>query len=218
MTIRFWATTLVALVLGVACPAWAGIPIPILVTSDLTGSPTPHPNTMNFPSEVVGATSPAQTETITVHMSATQGGSGVPVPAAFTTTIDSVSVDSPEFAVTGGTCTTSPTNTALNDGNTCTVDLTFTPAAIGVRFAHLVVSCFIAEAIGVTSITCTDAPPPPPALKAGLNPQNFIGLQGIGLGGAIAAIAVPLMGNGALTLLALLLFAASMLAMRRSGR
>jgi len=217
MTIRFWATTLVALVLGIACPAWAGPPL-IIVTSDLTGSPTPNGNPMDFPSEVVGATSPAQTETITVHMSATQGGSSVPVPGAFVTTIDSVAVDSPEFAVTGGTCTTSPANTELTDGNTCTVDLTFTPAAIGLRLAHLVVSCFVAEVGGVTTITCIDAPPPPPALKAGLNPQNFIGLRGIGLAGAIAAIAVPLMGNGALTLLALLLFAASMLAMRRSGR
>jgi len=171
---------------------------------------------MNFPSEPVHTTSPVQTETITVHMIATQAGNPVSVPDFFTTAVASVAVDNAEFAVTGGTCTTGPTNVGLNDGSTCTIDLTFTPAALGTRVANLLVSCAVAEAAGELVITCNPVAPPP-ELKAGPLPHDFIVLQGLGLGAVGAALNVPMLGNGALTLLALLLFAASMVAMRRKG-
>jgi hypothetical protein len=200
MGIRSFTIACAALALCAAGAAHAGAPI--IVTSALTGAPTGVPNTMAFPPTQVNATSAAQTETVTVHMSATESGSPVVVPPFYTTSVTSVTVDDPAFTITGGTCTTPPTNQGLADTDTCTVALTFTPTTAGLHVASLFVTCFVAEAVGVTSITCDNVQ------------HRFIGLQASGVLAAIAT-AVPALGNVSLTVLALLLFGASVLAMRR---
>jgi hypothetical protein len=202
MVIRSISIACAALALCVTGAAHAGAPQPIIVTSLLTGAPTGVSNTMVFPPTQVNTTSGAQTETVTVHMSATQGGNPIAVPPFYTTSVTSVTVDDPAFTVTGGTCTTPPTNGGLNDSNTCTVALAFAPTTAGIHVASLFITCFVAEAVGVTSITCDNVQ------------HRFIGLQASGVLAAIAT-SVPALGNVSLTVLALLLFAASALAMRR---
>jgi hypothetical protein len=202
MAIRSFTIACAALALCLAAAAHAGAPLPIIVTSTLTGAPTGVPNTMVFPPTLVNTASGAQTETVTVHMSATQGGNPIAVPPFYTTSVSSVTVDDPAFAVTGGTCTTPPTNQGLNDTNTCTVALTFAPTTAGIHVASLFVTCFVAQAVGVTSIVCDNVQ------------HRFIGLQASGVLAAVAA-AVPALGNVSLTALALLLFGVSVMAMRR---
>jgi hypothetical protein len=203
MSIRSWSAALAAVVFVATGSAFGGVPLPIIVNSSLTGSPTVVTGVMAFPAQPVGATSPAQTETMTVHMNATQGGSPVAVPSFFTTTVSTVTVDDPAFAVAGGTCTTPPANQGLNDSNTCTIALTFTPAAAGLHMASVFITCIVVEAVGGASIACDNVQ------------HRLMGLQGTGGLAAIVAAAVPALGSGALTALALLLFGASMLALRR---
>lgn len=203
MSIRSWSAALAAVVLAATGSAFGGVPLPIIVNSTLTGSPTVVTGVMAFPAQPVGATSPAQAETITVHMNATQGGSPVAVPPFFTTTVSAVTVDDPAFAIAGGTCTTPPTNQSLGDSNTCTIALTFTPAAAGLHIASVFITCMVVEAIGGASIACDNVQ------------HRLMGLQGTGGVAAFVATAVPALGSGGLTAMALLLFGASVLALRR---
>lgn len=186
------------LALCMAGGAWAGGVTS--VTGTLTGAPTALGGTMNFPSQPVNTTSPAQTETLTVVMSANDGAGPVPIPPGFVTRFVGASVNNAEYAITGGTCVP---NLDLLNGENCTLQLAFTPAAGGVRAGVLSVQCTVIALVGVITLACDNLSHP------------FMLLSGIG--NVIAAIAteVPALGPLPLTALALLLFGASVLAMRR---
>jgi hypothetical protein len=202
MPVRFLAIAAAVITLGVTGAARAGAPLPIIVTSWLTGSPVAVDGNMSFPAQDPGATSPPQTETLIVHMQATQGGNPVAVPDFYSTTISNVVASPAGFVIEGGSCTTSPGNEGLHDGDTCTVSVAFAPTAAGLVERDLDVTCFVAEAVGVVTLACDNTPN-----------RFLLLLRGVGLGGL--ANAIPALGRGGLTLLALGLVVASGLAMRR---
>ncbi|MFZ0817966.1 MAG: choice-of-anchor D domain-containing protein [Candidatus Sulfotelmatobacter sp.] len=86
--------------------------------TEITMSPSP----VGFGSEAVGTTSAPMTVTVTNH-----GTTAVKVTSATIT-----GVDKGDFAITGNTCTTISAS-----GGTCSITVTFTPAASGVRTGTL---------------------------------------------------------------------------------
>jgi hypothetical protein len=89
--------------------------------TEITMSPSP----VNFGSETVGTTTAAMTVTVTNH-----GTTAVKVTSATIT-----GTDKGDFAITSNTCTTISAS-----GGTCTIAITFTPAASGSRKATLSLS------------------------------------------------------------------------------
>lgn len=183
------------------CAAWvlccsagtalAGSPIIGLIT----GAPTLVGATMGFPTQPVSSTSPVQTETLTAHL-----GSAAPIPPGTAVKLVGTSIDNPEFAITGGTCAP---NLIMANGDNCTLQMQFTPSVAGTRNAQLSVRCAVVSVVGVIGLVCDDTSRP------------FIQLTGVGtVLGALAA-AVPALGTGSLTILALLLFVGSVLLMQR---
>lgn len=166
------------------------------VTGTLTGSPTPAvTGTMDFGTQAVGTTGAAQTETITAHLAAVPP----PVPAGFVAQIKSVTSNSGEFQVTGGSCLGG--SVFLPDGSNCTVQLAFAPAAVGTRSAALLVQCAVTAAAGVVVFACDNVV------------HQFMLMSG--LGAASVQAAIPTLGREALTALALLLMLASFHYLRR---
>ena len=164
------------------------------ISGSLTGAPVVQGGTMNFGAQPVGTTGSAQTETLTAHLFTPTP----PLPGGTSVRIVSVTSDTGEFQVTGGTCTP---GALLPDGGTCSVDLAFTPAAAGARAGGLSIRCAVATAVGAISFACDDAV------------HQFMLLAG--LGQAIAQTAVPTLGAVGLTALALLLLAFSLRYLRR---
>ncbi|MGE5089699.1 MAG: hypothetical protein ACM3QY_11280 [Candidatus Levyibacteriota bacterium] len=163
------------------------------VTGSLTGSPTPAvTGTMDFGTQAVGVAGAPQTETITAHLVAVPP----PVPPGTVVQIQSVASNSSEFQVTGGTC---PGGALLPDGQTCDVQLTFTPAAVGPRSGALSVQCAVTAVVGVIAFVCDGVA------------HQFMLMSGLG---AIQA-AIPTLGREALTALALLLMLTSFYWLRR---
>jgi spore coat protein U-like protein len=162
------------------------------VTGSLTGSPTPFAGTMDFGTQAVGSVGAPQTETITAHLVATPP----PLPPGMVVLIQSVASSNGEFQVTGGSC---PPGIALTDGQTCDVQLAFTPAAVGPRSGTLSVQCTVTAAVGVIAFVCDGVAHP------------FIAMNGLG---ALQA-AIPTLGREALTALALLLMLSSFHYLRR---
>ncbi|HSQ81339.1 MAG TPA: hypothetical protein VLU54_09425 [Casimicrobiaceae bacterium] len=163
------------------------------VTGTLTGSPTPAVvGTMDFGTQPVGTAGAPQTETITAHLVAVPP----PVPLGTVIQIQSVASNSGEFQVTGSTC---PAGTLLADGQTCDVQLAFTPAAVGPRSGALSVQCSVTAAVGVIAFVCDGVV------------RQFMLMSGLG---AVRA-AIPTLGREALTALALLLMLASFYWLRR---
>lgn len=171
--------------------ALAGSPI----IGSITGAPTLLSGTMSFPAQPVSSTSPAQTETLTAHLAS----AGTILPGTAVRFVGA-SIDNPEFAITGGTCVP---NFDMVDGANCTLQMQFTPSVAGTRNAQLSVQCAVVSVVGVLALVCDNASHP------------FIQLMGVGtVLGAVAA-AVPALGTGSLTILALLLFGGSVLLMQR---
>jgi hypothetical protein len=163
-----------------------------VVTGSLTGSPTPFAGTMDFGTQAVGSTGAPQTETITAHLVATPP----PAPPGTAVLIQSVASSNSEFQITGGSC---PPGIALADGQTCDVQLAFTPAAVGPRSGALSVQCSVTAVVGTIAFVCD-----------GVSHQ-FMLMSGLG---ALQA-AIPTLGREALTALALLLMLSSFHYLRR---
>ncbi|MEP7063575.1 MAG: hypothetical protein ABI881_14365 [Betaproteobacteria bacterium] len=174
--------------------AWAGGGV---LAGALTSAPTLLGGTMSFPAQPVNAASAPQTETLTAHIVAVPG----PIPPGTALQIAGTSIDNADFAVTGGTCTPI---FFLADGAGCTLQLTFTPSVAGPRTAQLSVQCALTSVVGVVALVCDNVMRP------------LIQLSGFG-NALVAAVAtaVPTLGAGPLTALALLLFGASIVLMRR---
>ena len=162
------------------------------VTGTITGAPTPFAGTMNFGTQAVGTIGAPQTETITAHLVATPP----PLPPGMVVLIQSVASSNSEFQVTGGSC---PPGIALTDGQTCDVQLAFTPAAVGPRSGALSVQCSVTAVVGTIAFVCDGVA------------HQFMLMSGLG---AIQA-AIPTLGREALTALALLLMLASFHYLRR---
>jgi hypothetical protein len=180
----------------VAAFLWAGAATgQTTVTGTLTGSPTPAPGgTMSFGTQTVGVAGAPQTETMTAHLVA----SPPPLPPGYVAVVQSVTSNSGEFQVTGGTC---PGGVFLSDGQSCDVQLTFTPAAAGTRNGALSVQCSVAAAVGTIAFICDGVS------------RTFMLMSG--LGAAAVQAAIPALGRQALTALALLLMLASFYYLRR---
>lgn len=194
--LRLFAAALCALC--VAGHAWAGAPI--AVTGFFSGSPVGVGGSMTFPAQTVNTNSPTQVETVNVQMTALDGTTPVSVPPFYNTRFIGASIDNPDFAITGGTCV--PGLDIANGGN-CTLQLAFTPSAPGARNGVLSVQCAVIASIGVVMVSCDNLIHP------------FLQLAGVGSAIAAVATAVPALGAGSLTALALLLFGASILWMHR---
>lgn len=168
----------------------------VSVTGSLTGSPTAAPfGTMGFGTQPVGTTGPTQTETITAHLVATPP----PVPTGYVAWIKSVTSNSGEFQVTGGSCLGG--TVFLPDGSNCTVQLAFTPAAAGTRDGILSVQCAVVAAVGTVAFVCDDVV------------HQFMLMTG--LGASVVQAAIPALDRLALTALALLLMLGSFHYLRR---
>ena len=100
--------------------------------------------TLGFGSVNTGSTSAASTLTVTNT-------------GAATLQLSAIALSSSEFARTGGTCT--PT-TALAVGTNCTVNVSFTPSATGVRSATLSISHNASSAASTVSLAGTGTTPP----------------------------------------------------------
>ncbi len=163
------------------------------VTGSLTGSPTPAViGTMDFGTQAVGIAGAPQTETITAHLVA----SPPPLPPGYVALVQNVTSNNGEFQVTGGTC---PAGALLADGETCDVQLAFTPAAVGPRSGALSVQCTVTAVVGTIAFVCDGVA------------HQFMLMSGLG---ALQA-AIPTLGREALTALALLLMLASFYWLRR---
>ena len=163
------------------------------VTGTLTGSPTPAVvGTMDFGTQAVGIAGAPQTETITAHLIA----SPPPLPPGYVALVQNVTSNNGEFQVTGGSC---PPGIALSDGQTCDVQLAFTPAAVGPRSGALSVQCSVTAVVGVIAFICDGVA------------HQFMLMSGLG---AVQA-AIPTLGREALTALALLLMLTSFYWLRR---
>jgi hypothetical protein len=195
MAIRRLAAGVALIACCVAGSAWAGGGV---LAGTLTSAPTLLGGTMSFPAQPVNTASSPQTETLTAHIVAVPPG---PIPPGTVVQIAGTSIDNADFAVTGGTCTPI---FFLVDGAGCTLQLTFTPSVAGPRTAHLSVQCALTSVVGVVALVCDNVMRP------------LIQLNGFG-NAIVAAVAtaVPTLGAGPLTTLALLLFGASIALMRR---
>jgi 6-phosphogluconolactonase (cycloisomerase 2 family) len=96
----------------------------------IAGELTLTPNPLNFPPDtVVGATSPAQTLTVTNTGPATVRFSAITLGGA----------NAGDFQIVTNRCTT-PTSGALSANTSCTIDFTFNPQTAGARTATLSVA------------------------------------------------------------------------------
>jgi len=173
--------------------ARAGVALPVAV---LDGNPTPMAtqplSTKWFGNAVVGATVNGAVETATVTFYSGVGD----------VSIDSITTTG-DFAVAGGTCVGA---TGLLHGQSCTLDLTFTPTAVGDRWGQLNITCRVVTAVlGIVGLVCND-----------IDQVAYL-LHGTGLLAQIAR-AVPMLGREGLTLLLMAMFAVSLLALRRKRR
>lgn len=173
--------------------AQAGIPV---IEAVLNGNPTPMAQqplaVKDFGDATVGATVNGATETVTVTI----------VGGVATVDIDSITANG-DFAVAGGSCVGA---TGLQNGDTCTLELEFTPTVAGLRTGILDVRCRVgATLIGVLGLVCDNSD------------RDAYELQGNGILAAIAQ-AVPMLGREGLTLTIMLIFAASLLGLRRKRR
>jgi len=159
----------------------------------ITGAPTVIGSplaTKDFGNSLVGTPVAGAQETVTVNLA----GTTLPVQ------ITGIAATG-DFSVTGGTCT----NAAAQylDGNTCTLDLQFLPAAPGTRTGQLSITCrVVATLIGVVGLTCDGGS------------HTAYNLTGNGILAALMQ-AVPTLGREGITLLALLMVIVSSLALRR---
>ena len=123
----------------------AGVGSVSLNGTGITPPPTLSPTSLTFGSQNVGTTSAAQTVTLN-----NPGAAAQPVSISFSTT---------EFAqpsgAAGGSC-----GNSVAAGASCTINVTFTPAATGLRTATLTVA-----GVGNVSLSGTGITPPPPTLS-----------------------------------------------------
>jgi hypothetical protein len=189
---RFFTVGWFALLLSAVVPqAIAALP----PMPSLTGSPTNLAldplATKDFGSAAVGTAVNGTLETLTVNVQGATGPSGVQFDA---------SNPSGDFAVAGGTCTDPPAS--WSSIGTCTLQLRFAPIATGIRNGLLSISCrALTVAIGIAGLVCDGV----------LHDAYYL----TGIGTAIAANPVPALGREGLTLMALMLIGASLLALRR---
>jgi serine protease len=129
----------------------------------------PSPTGVNFGGIQVGQAAPAQTVTFTNTDNDLLTLSGNPVSLTGTNMAD--------FSVIGGTCTN---NLPLAQGASCTVTLSFTPGALGVRSASLVVTSTATNSPVSVSLSGSGAPPTvavsatdAAAAEAGSDPGTF---------------------------------------------
>lgn len=107
-----------------------------------------------------------------------------------------------DFQITGGTCVQG-TTVLVSPGNSCTIDLRFTPTAVGTRTGTLTVDCSPVAVAGGITITCdTDN-------------QTITNIALSGLGQILDSLPVPALSRYELTALALLLFALAGWSLRR---
>ena len=175
--------------------AFAGTIPPYVLTGNPTNMGQSPLETKDFGNAVVGNTIAGTTETVTVVLN---GGQSL----GETVNISNISATG-DFTVTGGSCVGA---TGLTANDTCTLNLSFTPTATGSRSGVLNVTCnVVMAAIGVIGLNCDNVS------------HVAYNLAGTGIMAAIAQ-AVPLMGREGFTLLILLMFAASLYALRRKQR
>jgi hypothetical protein len=152
------------------------------VSGPLVGFSSPN---LTFSDQSVGTTSAAQTETIT-----NVGSTDLSI-----TSVAKGGTDPGDFTITADTCTTA----ALASGGTCTVSVTFTPAAAGSLSASL-----------EFTDNATGSPQPFPLLGngeasaspvAGLSPSSIaFGNENIGVTSVAQTVTLSNTGTGALTI------------------
>jgi hypothetical protein len=167
-------------------------------TGYLLGAPTQLAQSpllsKNFGSATVGSTVNGTTETVTVQITPPPGN------LVDITDISIAGANPGDFQVTGGSCVNA---TGRIDQDTCTLDLSFTPSAAGTRSGILNMTCrIVSAAIGPIGLVCDNTSRP------------AFNLSGTGILAAIAQ-SIPTLGREGVTLLALLLFAATFLVLRR---
>ncbi len=156
------------------------------VVNPSTGGPTftISPSSKNFGSQTIGTTSAATTFTVAVS------GAAGNVTAV-------TSSKASEFAVTGGTCTPSK---SLAAGNSCTVTVTFAPAATGSRSATLSVMTDGSPATLTASLSGTGAGSTPAAGQLSFASTQSLGSQKVGTQGSTVLIPITNIGGAAVTI------------------
>ena len=109
-----------------------------------------------------------------------------------------------DFTITGGTCVQNVTN-LVNPGDSCSIDVRFSPTAAGARVGTLTVDCSPLPAVGGITITCD------------FDDTTIANIALNGLGAILAAVSVsvPTIGRYEMTALAMLLFALAAWSLRR---
>lgn len=182
----FWAALTLSCVL--ASPAIAGNPFIYVLTGAPTNLAQTPLQTKNFGTATVGSVADGAVETVTVNL--------LGDPSSFTVSLANIAATG-DFAVTGGTCVGA---TGLTNGSNCSLQLRFAPTATGVRSGLLSITCNVVGAIvGVIGLVCDN------------ESHAAYNLTGIG----VLASAIPTVGREGLTLIAMLLLGASLLALRR---
>lgn len=113
--------------------------------------------TLGFGSVNVGSASAEQTVTLSNT-------------GAATLQLTAISLSNPEFVRTGGTCTPS---TALPVSSSCSIGMTFTPTATGVRSATLTINHNAPGAASTVSLAGTGATPAPSAATTPIIEYHF---------------------------------------------
>lgn len=162
----------------------------------LTGTPTSLNDnaTKDLGSTAIGVPVTDSTETIAVEILNLTPSSRVKISNIQATG---------DFSVTGGTCINP--NTEFQHSDTCTLDIRFSPTALGIRNGTLNITCqLVAVSVGLTTLACDNS--------------SYIAynLKGTGLASAMAR-AIPALGREATTLLALLLLITTLLGLRRKS-
>ena len=137
-----------------------------------------QPTDINFGGQQTGTTSDPETVTVS-----NDGGDGVDLE------ITDISI-SGDFDVAGGTCSVGD---SLSDGDSCTIDVTFSPSADGAAAGSLTVD---SDADEVTNDTValsgegTEAPPPEPANLSIAPPSGDVNLGSGSAGDVLSTTAV----------------------------
>jgi hypothetical protein len=153
-------------------------------------------NPENFGTVAVGSSN-TLSRSIQITSSST-----VPVQIAVSTT-------GAGYSISGGTCL--PGATLPTPNGNCTLNLTFTPPAVGSFLGTLAINCLPFLASGGITVNCSQ-----PAAKGAKTPSAVLATTSIALQGvAISAASLPVNGRVALSLLALLIFAIALWSMRR---
>ena len=133
------------------------------------GVMVPSPANLNFGSITVGGTATSQIVTVT-----NTDSDSVTLSSSNSVTVSGG--NAADFSMTGGTCAN---NLVLNQGQSCTVSVSFTPSAVGTRTANLVIASSATNSptsvpmsgtgIVTVSVTATDSA----AAETGPDPGTF---------------------------------------------